>query len=293
MLLAGQAPAQADGMGEVQAVEQDLRATADAPQAVAAFPDRQDDTHCQTLCRETRPVARWRIQQAHAGTPNLANMQRAQALVCRRLPTTLVRGYRRTPTGPTKARARVQLPAPAGADSAPPGAAHRRTSPGSPAPNTRLDRHQRPARTPARHRTGPPAPRHARAPAAPCHAGWACRRPCPAPPHKNPARHKVFPRLCPRDSKASGCAAAGGEIAIFSSNFRAAFSLLKSLPGGPSDKTIHPQFADRLDRQRPEPPERRPWYTIAWCRQQESNPRPTDYKSVALPTELCRRSAGF
>ena len=25
-----------------------------------------------------------------------------------------------------------------------------------------------------------------------------------------------------------------------------------------------------------------------WCRQKESNPRPTDYKSVALPTELCR-----
>ena len=27
-----------------------------------------------------------------------------------------------------------------------------------------------------------------------------------------------------------------------------------------------------------------------WCRQQESNPRPTDYKSVALPTELCRHA---
>ncbi len=26
-----------------------------------------------------------------------------------------------------------------------------------------------------------------------------------------------------------------------------------------------------------------------WCRHQESNPGPTDYKSVALPTELCRR----
>jgi hypothetical protein len=26
-----------------------------------------------------------------------------------------------------------------------------------------------------------------------------------------------------------------------------------------------------------------------WCRLQESNPRPTDYKSVALPTELSRR----
>lgn len=25
-----------------------------------------------------------------------------------------------------------------------------------------------------------------------------------------------------------------------------------------------------------------------WCRQQESNPRPSDYKSAALPTELCR-----
>ncbi len=26
-----------------------------------------------------------------------------------------------------------------------------------------------------------------------------------------------------------------------------------------------------------------------WSRQQDLNPRPTDYKSVALPTELCRR----
>ncbi len=25
-----------------------------------------------------------------------------------------------------------------------------------------------------------------------------------------------------------------------------------------------------------------------WSRQRDSNPRPTDYKSVALPTELCR-----
>src|SRR5699024_8888175 len=28
-----------------------------------------------------------------------------------------------------------------------------------------------------------------------------------------------------------------------------------------------------------------------WCRHQESNPGPTDYKSVALPTELCRLGA--
>ena len=27
-----------------------------------------------------------------------------------------------------------------------------------------------------------------------------------------------------------------------------------------------------------------------WCRQRDSNSRPTDYKSVALPTELCRRN---
>ncbi len=30
-------------------------------------------------------------------------------------------------------------------------------------------------------------------------------------------------------------------------------------------------------------------YSI-WCRNQESNSGPTDYKSVALPTELLRRS---
>ena len=30
-----------------------------------------------------------------------------------------------------------------------------------------------------------------------------------------------------------------------------------------------------------------------WCRNQESNSGPTDYKSVALPTELLRRSAHF
>ena len=29
-------------------------------------------------------------------------------------------------------------------------------------------------------------------------------------------------------------------------------------------------------------------YAIEWCRHQESNPGPTDYKSVALPAELCR-----
>jgi hypothetical protein len=28
---------------------------------------------------------------------------------------------------------------------------------------------------------------------------------------------------------------------------------------------------------------------LIWCRHQESNPGPTDYKSVALPTELYRR----
>ena len=27
-----------------------------------------------------------------------------------------------------------------------------------------------------------------------------------------------------------------------------------------------------------------------WCRQRDSNSRPTDYKSVALPTELCRHN---
>ena len=30
-------------------------------------------------------------------------------------------------------------------------------------------------------------------------------------------------------------------------------------------------------------------YCFVWCRHQESNSGPTDYKSVALPTELCRR----
>ena len=29
--------------------------------------------------------------------------------------------------------------------------------------------------------------------------------------------------------------------------------------------------------------------TVGWCRLSESNGRPTDYKSVALPTELKRR----
>ena len=29
-----------------------------------------------------------------------------------------------------------------------------------------------------------------------------------------------------------------------------------------------------------------------WCRHQESNSGPTDYKSVALPTELCRLNSG-
>ena len=30
-------------------------------------------------------------------------------------------------------------------------------------------------------------------------------------------------------------------------------------------------------------------FDFKWCRHQESNPGPTDYKSVALPTELYRR----
>ena len=29
-----------------------------------------------------------------------------------------------------------------------------------------------------------------------------------------------------------------------------------------------------------------------WCRQRESNPQPTDYKSVALPITLCRQMVG-
>ena len=33
--------------------------------------------------------------------------------------------------------------------------------------------------------------------------------------------------------------------------------------------------------------------TRKWCRHQESNSGPTDYKSVALPTELCRRFLMF
>ncbi len=31
-----------------------------------------------------------------------------------------------------------------------------------------------------------------------------------------------------------------------------------------------------------------PIQIVNWCRHQESNSGPTDYKSVALPTELCR-----
>lgn len=31
----------------------------------------------------------------------------------------------------------------------------------------------------------------------------------------------------------------------------------------------------------------------SWCRKRDSNPRPTDYKSVALPTELFRHTAPF
>jgi hypothetical protein len=30
---------------------------------------------------------------------------------------------------------------------------------------------------------------------------------------------------------------------------------------------------------------------LIWCRLEDSNPRPTDYKSAALPTELSRRRA--
>ena len=32
-------------------------------------------------------------------------------------------------------------------------------------------------------------------------------------------------------------------------------------------------------------------FVNSWCRQQELNPQPTDYDSVALPIELCRQRA--
>ena len=32
-------------------------------------------------------------------------------------------------------------------------------------------------------------------------------------------------------------------------------------------------------------------WILFWCREEESNLRPTDYESVALPTELSRRVA--
>ena len=32
---------------------------------------------------------------------------------------------------------------------------------------------------------------------------------------------------------------------------------------------------------------------VLWCRVEDSNHRPTDYKSAALPTELTRRSAAL
>ena len=32
---------------------------------------------------------------------------------------------------------------------------------------------------------------------------------------------------------------------------------------------------------------------MGWSQQRDSNPRPADYKSAALPTELCWRSFGF
>ncbi|MEO6925663.1 MAG: hypothetical protein ABI129_03260 [Rhodanobacter sp.] len=53
VFLAGQAAAQADRAVEVQPIEENLSAAADAPQTVAAFPDRQNHTHNQILCRNT------------------------------------------------------------------------------------------------------------------------------------------------------------------------------------------------------------------------------------------------
>jgi hypothetical protein len=40
------------------------------------------------------------------------------------------------------------------------------------------------------------------------------------------------------------------------------------------------------------PPEPKLYYTSAWSQRRDSNPRPTDYKSVALPTELRWRLTG-
>jgi hypothetical protein len=38
-----------------------------------------------------------------------------------------------------------------------------------------------------------------------------------------------------------------------------------------------------------------PYYKLLfyWCRHQESNSGPSDYKSAALPTELCRRGENY
>src|SRR5690606_21467406 len=40
------------------------------------------------------------------------------------------------------------------------------------------------------------------------------------------------------------------------------------------------------------PPFGEPKSLCLWCRHQESNPGPTDYKSVALPAELYRQKGG-
>ena len=52
---------------------------------------------------------------------------------------------------------------------------------------------------------------------------------------------------------------------------------------------INPKVANRLQRTKKACNVKRYKPFCIWCRNQESNSGPTDYKSVALPTELLRR----
>ncbi len=54
---------------------------------------------------------------------------------------------------------------------------------------------------------------------------------------------------------------------------------------------ITPKVANRLQGTKKPCNEKRDRAYYIWCRNQESNSGPTDYKSVALPTELLRQEA--
>ena len=94
-------------------------------------------------------------------------------------------------------------------------------------------------------------------------------------------------RRCPSSSEHYAFNRAPGHFPEASIPFLAVVH--QRVTGAPHQKPKLSELA-----QRPKKNPRNGGFTLFfWCRHQESNSGPTDYKSVALPTELCRRRWGI